>query len=73
MKPVVHGLEDRYGEQVRFAYIDVDDPTSSELKTALGYSKQPEIYLLDGEGEVVANWSGFVDEGVLVSALDGMN
>ena len=73
MKPVVHGLEDQFGDQIRFAYIDVDDPASSQLKSELGYTKQPEMYVVDGDGNVVEEWSGFVEQDVLVAALSSLN
>jgi len=58
MKPIVHGLEAEYHQQIRFTYLDVDDAATNSFKQALGYRYQPEFYLLDGEGNVVQKWLG---------------
>ncbi len=72
MLPVVHGLEEQFGDQIQFTYIDIDDPASAEIKSALGYAHQPEYYLLDGEGNQVGDWSGFVQEDVLAAAFNSV-
>ncbi|MCG3206863.1 MAG: hypothetical protein FOGNACKC_00462 [Anaerolineae bacterium] len=60
MAPVVHGLEELYGEQINFAYLDVDDPATLEFRQTLGRRAQPEFYLLDAEGNVLQQWFGSV-------------
>jgi hypothetical protein len=66
----VHGLEVEYFGQVDFVYLDIDDPRTNEFKQQLGYSYQPHIFLLDGEGNIVQQWIGPVSEADLVPALD---
>jgi thiol-disulfide isomerase/thioredoxin len=69
MVPVVHGLESKYGAKVRFVYLDVDDPATEEFKRDLGYRYQPHIFLLDGEGNVLAQWVGMVTGDELERAI----
>jgi hypothetical protein len=69
MAPVVHGLEQRWSGQVTFVYLDIDDPRTHEFKREFGYVYQPHIFLLDGEGEVLEQWIGYVGEAELESAL----
>lgn len=69
MAPVVHGLEQRWSGQVTFVYLDIDDPHTNEFKREFGYVVQPHIFLLDGEGDVLEQWIGYVEEAELESAL----
>jgi thioredoxin-related protein len=70
MKPIVHGLEAKYGDRIQFTYLDIDDPNTGDLKHALGYRVQPHIFLLDGGGNVVRQWLGFVSEEEFVSVFE---
>lgn len=60
MAPVVHGLEDKYGDQLRFIYLDIDDPNTLALQEALNYDRRwrPFIVILDGEGNIIKDDSG---------------
>ena len=60
MAPVVHALEDRYGERIRFVYLDIDDPQNSLFKSLINDRLPPLFYLLDGQGNVLAEWQGQV-------------
>jgi hypothetical protein len=59
---MVHGLEAKYYGRIRFAYLDADDPRTFDFQRALGFHYQPELYLLDGSGNVVMKWVGYVTE-----------
>ena len=52
-----------------FVYLDIDDPRTHEFKREFGYVVQPHIFLLDGEGDVLEQWIGYVEEAELESAL----
>ena len=65
----MHGLEARYADRVRFAYLDVDDPATEPFKRQLGYRVQPHLFLLDGQGNVVEQWLGPVTEAELEAGL----
>ncbi|HKJ26606.1 MAG TPA: hypothetical protein VJ965_03125 [Anaerolineales bacterium] len=55
MAPVVHGLENKYGESMNFVYIDIDDPQTEPLRKELGFlrSWRPYFFFLDSSGEIV--------------------
>lgn len=69
MAPVVHGLEQKYAGEIRFVYLDIDDPRTEPFKEQLGYRVQPHMFLLDGDGNVVREWLGLISEEELDAAL----
>jgi hypothetical protein len=69
MAPVVHGLEQQYGKQVNFVYLDIDDSRTNPFKRQLGYQYQPNLFLLDGQGNIVQQWVGSVSQDTLEQAL----
>ena len=62
MAPIVHGLEAEYYNKIHFVYLDADDPDTRVFQQALGFAYQPELYLLDPQGNVLYKWIGYVDE-----------
>ena len=62
MAPMVHGLEAKYFGKIKFTYLDADDPRTFDFQRALGFYYQPEVYLLDGNGNVLMKWVGFTTE-----------
>lgn len=62
MAPVVHGLEAEYYGQINFAYLDADDPATQSYQKELGFRVQPEFYLVDGQGQLIKKWFGYVSE-----------
>ena len=69
MAPMVHGLEAKYSGRIKFSYLDADDPNTDEFQRTLGFYSQPELYLLDGSGNVLQKWVGFQSEGDLESVF----
>ena len=69
MAPMVHGLEARYFGKIAFSYLDADDPQTEEFQRTLGFYYQPEIYLLDADGNVLQKWVGFTSEQELEQAF----
>ncbi|MBK9208202.1 MAG: hypothetical protein IPL71_07830 [Anaerolineales bacterium] len=59
MAPMVHGLEAEYSGKVKFSYLDADDPNTDSFQRTLGFAYQPELYLLDGDGNVLMKFIGF--------------
>ena len=55
MAPVVHGLENKYGENMNFVFIDIDDPQTEKLQEELGFSRawRPYFFFLNSEGEII--------------------
>lgn len=72
MAPVINRLEMRYHERMSFIYLDVDDRGTNPFKQALGYRYPPQFFLLDGQGKVVNQWSGYVKVEELDAALKAM-
>lgn len=62
MAPMVHGLEAKYFGRINFVYLDADDPNTIDFQRTLGFFYQPEVYLLDGDGNVLKKWVGFTSE-----------
>ena len=69
MAPMVHGLEAKYFGRIIFSYLDADDPNTLDFQRSLGFFYQPEIYLLDADGNVLEKWVGFTSEEDLESAF----
>jgi hypothetical protein len=65
----VHGLEAKYAGKVRFVYLNIDDPATTSFKRELGYRVQPNLFLLDGTGQIVQQWLGRVTAQDLEPAL----
>ena len=62
MAPMVHGLEAKYFGKIKFSYLDADDPATLDFQQALGFYYQPEVYLLDAEGNVLQKWVGYTSQ-----------
>lgn len=59
MAPMVHGLEAKYFGRIKFTYLDASDARTEGFQRALGFYYQPEIYLLDGQGNLLKKWVGY--------------
>jgi thioredoxin-related protein len=62
MASMVHGLEVEYWGRVKFTYLDADDPRTEIFQRELGFYYQPEFYLLDANGNILAKLIGYVSE-----------
>ena len=62
MAPMVHGLEVKYYGRINFVYLDADDIGTEPFQRELGFFYQPEVYLLDGSGNVLEKWVGFTSQ-----------
>jgi hypothetical protein len=62
MAPMVHGLEAKYYGKIKFTYLDADDSRTRNFQRALGFAYQPEVYLLDGNGNLLKKWVGFTSQ-----------
>ncbi|HET9909974.1 MAG TPA: hypothetical protein VFQ23_25220 [Anaerolineales bacterium] len=62
MAPMVHGLEAKYFGKIIFSYLDADDPNTFDFQRTLGFYYQPEIYLLDANGNLLQKWVGYTSE-----------
>ena len=66
---MVHGLEAKYFGRIQFTYLDADDPRTSDFQRILGFHYQPEVYLLDTNGNVLQKWVGYTSEKEFESAF----
>jgi hypothetical protein len=57
MAPIVHGLEAKYFGRIKFSFFDADDPNTFQRK--LGFRYQPELYLLDANGNILRKMVGY--------------
>jgi len=62
MAPMVHGLEAKYFGKIKFTYLDADDGSTRGFQRDLGFVYQPEMYLLDGQGNLLQKWVGFTSQ-----------
>lgn len=72
MAPIVHGLEDKYGEVLEFVYLDIDDPGTEPFQEALNYNRRwrPFIFLVTTDGEIIGDpFIGYTDGAVLDQAI----
>ncbi len=65
----MHGLEEKWGDQVNFVYLDIEDSRTDSFKRQLGYNYQPHFFLLDGQGQVIGQWIGYVQGEQLQRAM----
>ncbi len=70
MAPVLNLLGDQYTGKLIFSYLDVDNSANLTFKTALGYRYPLQIFLLDGQGKVLKQWSGYVGPDELQAAFN---
>lgn len=70
MRPVVHGLEDRYKDKIGFIYLDIDDRATEDWKQRLAFRGQPYYVLVDAAGTTLREWQGATDEAEFVAAFD---
>jgi thiol-disulfide isomerase/thioredoxin len=69
MAPVLNKLEFQYIGRIKFVYLDIDDSANDQIRSQLGFSNQPQFYLIDGSGNILEQWQGYVSEAELISAL----
>jgi thiol-disulfide isomerase/thioredoxin len=72
MAPVVFRLEDRYQGRINFVYLDIDDPANDLFKQLIDDRLPPIYYLVDGEGNVLGEWSGYVMEGTFTATIESV-
>jgi hypothetical protein len=70
---MINSLEDRWGDQLNFVYLDVDDPATSKLRRDLHYRStqlsEPQFFLLDEAGKTLKSWIGVVESAELEEAF----
>jgi len=62
MAPMVHGLEAKYFGRIKFTYLEISNPLNSDFIHYLDYRVRPSFYLLDGDGNILNKWIGYVKQ-----------
>lgn len=70
MAPTVHAVQSEYEARVNFIYLDIDDPANERWKQSIGFRSEPQFFLLDAQGRILRQWSGYVTAETLRQALD---
>ncbi len=70
MRPVVHGLEQQYGDRVAFAGVDYNNRANRELVQQYRVVGHPTFVVVNTAGEVVGQFVGYTPEADLEAALE---
>lgn len=70
LAPVVQGVESEYTGRVIFTYLDIDNPATEPFKRELRFRYEPHFFLLDGQGNVLRQWLGYVPAEELRLAIE---
>ena len=70
MLPVVHGLEEEFGDRIRFVYLDMDNADTAPLMAEVNFTYRPHFSLVSESGEIVEQWVGSVEEAVFRVAFE---
>jgi hypothetical protein len=60
MAPIVQALETEYQDRMIFSYLDIDDPATDIFQDQLRFSVEPQFFLLDPQGAILRQWTGYV-------------
>ncbi len=66
----MHGLEAEYYGRINFVYLDIDDPANETFKEQFDFRYQPQMVLLDGNGQVMQQWIGPIPREEFVTAFE---
>ncbi len=66
----MHGLEAEYYDRINFVYLDVDDPANETFKEQFDFRYQPQMVLLDGNGQITQQWIGPIPREEFVTAFE---
>ena len=69
MRPVVNGLQEKYGDRVAFAGVDYYDESNRQLFRKYEVLGHPTFVILDPNGKVVEQLTGFVEAEELEAAV----
>jgi len=69
MSPIVDGLEDDFGNKVKFVRLDFDDPAQGKEARALGVNAHPAFMLIKPNGDVQERFAGEIARAKLTAAI----
>ncbi|MBY0356717.1 MAG: type IV pilus assembly protein PilM [Candidatus Obscuribacterales bacterium] len=59
MKPFIEQARQKYGEQIEFVTVDIDDPKNAQLVSRYNVKSVPNLFFLDPQGNLVTQLKGF--------------
>ena len=69
MRPVVHGLDQRYGDRVAFVSIDHENRANAALLDRYRVRGYPTVVVLGASGELAKRFVGLTEVGTLETAI----
>ena len=72
MKPVVSGIEDKYGEEFKIVHISVDTSQGKEKANEYNVLGTPTMLMYDDSGREVRRMMGYQSSEDLEKAIDGV-
>ena len=66
----MNGLEEQYGEEIDFIWLNVDDRSTLPMRQQYGMSRRSTYVLLDTNDQIVEVWIGFLNQGTLEFAIE---
>lgn len=69
MRPVVSGLQKKYGDRVAFAGVDFYNGGNTNLAQKYEVFGHPTFVVLDKKGQLVDRFSGYTEEADLEASL----
>lgn len=66
----MHGLEQEYGERIKFVRVNIHDPRSLPTEKEYGFTATPEFFLADGNHKILGHWDGEIDAAAIRMAFD---
>jgi protein-disulfide isomerase len=69
MRPVVDGLDERYGDRVAFAGIDFYNQENRGLAERYGALGHPTFVVVGADGAVIETFTGYTEEPDLEAAI----
>lgn len=69
MQPTIETLEGEFIGEITFILLDSASHDTEKLRRTLGFRTEPHFFLIDQNGSVVSEWTGFVPEQDFQSAF----
>lgn len=69
-KPIIDSVRTRYDGQINVVTLNVDSPQDTALREQFGLMDRSMYVLVDGKGEVLMRWFGFLNEDTLSTDLE---
>jgi hypothetical protein len=66
----VNGLQERYGAQIDFIHLDIDQGIVWDVMDRYGMRGRNEYVLLDAEGNILQKWYGSLSSILVSNAVD---